>query len=136
MSPGVLEAGCTLSSISNCYSLFLSENPTEQLDTNHPDSPRQRNEFHFPLVSSGTKVSYTWKQYLDNSTGTGSTWFHLMQVFGEIENGPLVTLDAVSETLRVKDYVRGTGGKLCGSISCPMSDLSRYRGVTTTHELS
>ncbi|KAJ7877236.1 hypothetical protein B0H14DRAFT_2567846 [Mycena olivaceomarginata] len=33
-------------------SLALSDNPADQLDTNHPDSPRQRNEFHFPQVSA------------------------------------------------------------------------------------
>jgi hypothetical protein len=77
-----------------------------------------------------------WKQYLYNSTGTGSTWFHLMQAFGVVENNPLVTLDAVSETVRIKDYVRGTGGKSCGTVACPTMDLSSYCGTTTSHAIS
>ncbi|KAJ7916441.1 hypothetical protein B0H13DRAFT_1584009, partial [Mycena leptocephala] len=69
----------------------------------HPTSPRQRDEFHFPEVSAASRFSYTWKQYMYSSTGTGSTWFHIMQVFVVVENGPLVTLDAVSDTLCIKD---------------------------------
>ncbi|KAF7354012.1 DOMON domain-containing protein [Mycena venus] len=133
---GVLESGCTLSTISNCYHMFLTDDPTQQLDTNHLDSPRQRDEFHFPQVSAGTAFAYTWKQYLYASTGTGSTWFHLMQAFGVSEDGPLVTLDAVSDTLRIKDYVRGTGGTSCGSAACPTTDLANYHGTTTTHHIS
>ncbi|KAJ7654282.1 hypothetical protein B0H17DRAFT_1146779 [Mycena rosella] len=97
---GGLESGCTLSTISNCYHMFLTSDPTQQLDTNHLDSPRQRDEFHFPQVSAGTAFSYTWKQYLYASTGTGSTWFHIMQAFGVSEDNPLVTLDAEVGTLR------------------------------------
>ncbi|KAJ7218256.1 hypothetical protein B0H12DRAFT_329232 [Mycena haematopus] len=133
---GVLESGCTLSTISNCYHMFLTNNASEQLDTNHLDSPRQRDEFHFPQVSAGTQFAYTWKQYLYSSTGTGSTWFHIMQAFGVVEDNPLVTLDAVSGTLRIKDYVRGTGGPSCGSVACPTTNLSNYHGVTTTHHIS
>ncbi|KAJ6483859.1 hypothetical protein C8R47DRAFT_1217544 [Mycena vitilis] len=129
---GVLETGCTLSTISNCYHMFLTNDPDEQLDTNHLDSPRQRDEFHFPQVSAGTAFSYTWKQYLYSSTGTGSTWFHIMQAFGVSENNPLVTLDAESGTLRIKDYVRGTGG-------APPPALRRIwviHGMTATHHIS
>ncbi|KAJ7473370.1 hypothetical protein FB451DRAFT_1133895 [Mycena latifolia] len=133
---GVLESGCTLSTISSCYHMFLTDDPTEQLDTNHLDSPRQRDEFHFPQVAAGTAFAYTWKQYLYSSTGTGTTWFHIMQAFGVVENNPLVTLDAVSSTLRIKDYVRGTGGPSCGSIACPSTDLDNYHGTTTTHHIS
>ncbi|KAJ7029708.1 hypothetical protein C8F04DRAFT_744357 [Mycena alexandri] len=133
---GLLESGCTLSTISNCYHMFLTSDPTQELDTNHLDSPRQRDEFHFPQVSAGTEFSYTWKQYLYSSTGTGSTWFHIMQAFGVSENNPLVTLDAESGTLRIKDYVRGTGGTSCGSAACPTTDLDNYHGKTTTHQIS
>ncbi|KAJ7192698.1 hypothetical protein GGX14DRAFT_506315 [Mycena pura] len=133
---GVLEQGCTLSTISNCFHMFLTSDPTSQLDTNHLDSPRQRDEFHFPQVSAGTPFTYTWKHYLYASTGTGSTWFHIMQAFGVSENGPLVTLDAEAGTLRIKDYVRGTGGASCGSVTCPTTNLANYHGTTTTHHLS
>ncbi|KAJ7084612.1 hypothetical protein B0H15DRAFT_802374 [Mycena belliarum] len=133
---GVLETGCTLSTISSCYHMFLTDDPTQQLDTNHLDSPRQRDEFHFPQLTAGESFSYTWKQYLYSSTGTGSTWFHIMQAFGVSENSPLVTLDAVSGTLRIKDYVRGSGGSSCGAASCPKTDLANYHGKTTTHHIS
>ncbi|KAJ7184719.1 hypothetical protein C8R46DRAFT_465675 [Mycena filopes] len=133
---GLLESSCTLSTISNCYHMFLTSDPTQQLDTNHLDSPRQRDEFHFPQVSAGTAFSYTWKQYLYSSTGTGSTWFHIMQAFGVVENNPLVTLDAEGGTLRMKDYVRGTGGSSCGAAACPTTDLDNYHGKTTKHQIS
>ncbi|KAJ7364868.1 hypothetical protein DFH08DRAFT_766590 [Mycena albidolilacea] len=133
---GVLENGCTLSTISTCYHMFLMNDPTQQLDTNHLDSPRQRDEFHFPQVSAGTAFTYTWKQYLYSSVGIGSTWFHLMQAFGVSENNPLVALDAVDGTLRIKDYVRGTGRPSCGSVACPSTDLANYHGTTTMHHIS
>ncbi|KAJ7940092.1 hypothetical protein B0H13DRAFT_2300162 [Mycena leptocephala] len=117
---GVLQTGCTIPGISDCYHMSLGSNPKEQLDTNHLDSPRQRDEFHFP-------------QYLYNSTGSGSTWFHLMQVFDAVKNGPLVTLDAVSGILRIKDYVRGIGGTSCGTITYPEIELHNYLGTTTTY---
>ncbi|KAJ6601675.1 hypothetical protein B0H10DRAFT_1823609, partial [Mycena sp. CBHHK59/15] len=133
---GVLETGCTLSTIVDCYHMFLTNNASSELDTNRLDSPRQRDEFHFPQLSAGTEYSYTWKQYLYSSTGTGSTWFHIMQAFGVSEDGPLVTLDAESGTLRIKDYVRGTGGPSCGSEDCPTTDLANYHGSATTHQIS
>ncbi|KAJ7243056.1 hypothetical protein C8J57DRAFT_67317 [Mycena rebaudengoi] len=134
---GLLEHGCTLSTISDCYHMFLTDDPNKQLDTNHPDSPRQRDEFHFPQIAAGVAFSYTWKQYLYSSTAPSiSTFFHIMQVFGVSENGPLVTLDAEGTTLRIKDYVRGTGGASCGSAACPTTDLDNYHGKTTTHHIS
>ncbi|KAJ6599449.1 hypothetical protein B0H10DRAFT_2084599 [Mycena sp. CBHHK59/15] len=133
---GVLESGCTLSTISSCYHMFLASDPTEQLDTNHLDSPRQRDELHFAQVGAGKTFSYAWKQYLYASTGTGSTWFHIMQAFGVEENAPLVTLDAEGGTLRFKDYVRGTGGSQCGSVVCPTTDLGNYHGKTATHHVT
>ncbi|KAF7291879.1 DOMON domain-containing protein [Mycena indigotica] len=120
---GVLEQGCTLSTISSCYHMYLTSDPTSELDTNHLHSPRQRDEFHFPQTSAGQSFSYTWKQYFYSSTGTGSTWFHLMQAFGISENAPL-------------DYVRGTGGSSCGSATCPATSLDNYHGLTTTHKIS
>jgi hypothetical protein len=38
--------------------------------------------------------------------------------------------------LRIKDYVRGTGGTSCGTIDCPTTDLTNYAGTTTTHTIS
>lgn len=84
----------TLATIGDCYHMFLTSNASAELDTNHLDSPRQRDEFHFPQISAGIEFSYTWKQYLYSSTGTSTTWFHIMQVFGVVEDNPLVTLDA------------------------------------------
>nr|GAT54831.1 predicted protein [Mycena chlorophos] len=133
---GVLEEGCTLSTINDCYHMFLISNTTEELDTNHLSSPRQRDEFHFPQVDAGVEFSYTWKQYLYSSTGTGTTWFHLFQAFGVEEDSPLITLDAEKDELMIKDYVRGTGGPQCGDVTCPVTDLSNYHGTTTTHTAS
>ncbi|KAJ7500528.1 hypothetical protein B0H11DRAFT_1908958 [Mycena galericulata] len=133
---GVLETGCTLSTISDCYHMYLTSNTSDELVPNFATSPRQRDEFHFPQLAAGTAYSYTWKQYLYSSTSTGSTWFHIMQAFGVVEDDPLVTLDAVSDTLRIKDYVRGTGGPSCGSAPCPITNLTNYHGTTTTHQIS
>ncbi|KAJ7442907.1 hypothetical protein B0H11DRAFT_1748797 [Mycena galericulata] len=134
---GVLEtAGCGLSTISDCYQMSLTSDAAAQLDTNHLGSPRQRDEFHFPQVTAGTEFNYMWKQYMYSSTGTGSTWFHIMQAFGVAENGPLVTLDAVRSTLRIKDYVRGTGGTSCGRTTCPSANISDYYETTVTHTIS
>ncbi|KAJ6512547.1 hypothetical protein C8R45DRAFT_813063 [Mycena sanguinolenta] len=124
----IIESGCTLSTITDCYHMYLTSDPSEQLDPGHLDSPRQRDEFHFPKVSAGTQFTYTWKQYLYASTGTGSSWFHIMQAFGSNEDGPLVTLDAVSGTLGIKNYFRDTAG--------PTTDLANYHGKTTTHHIS
>ncbi|KAJ7936579.1 hypothetical protein B0H13DRAFT_1589569 [Mycena leptocephala] len=132
----VLESGCGISTISDCFQMSLSSGANTQLDTNHPNSPRQRDEFHFPQMPAGMEFNYTWKQYLYSTTGTGKTWFHLMQVFGVAENGPLVTLDAVDDVLRIKDYVRGTGGSSCGITVCPTVNIEDYYGTTTIHSIS
>ncbi|KAJ7290338.1 hypothetical protein C8J57DRAFT_991259, partial [Mycena rebaudengoi] len=134
---GLLEKGCTVSTISDCYHISLTSNPRQQLDTGNPDSPRQRDEFHFPQVNAGVPFSYTWKQHLYASTGSSaSTFFHLMQVFGVAEKNPLVTLDAVGANMRIRDYVRGTGGSSCGASACPTTALDDYRGKTMMHRIS
>ncbi|KAJ7877202.1 hypothetical protein B0H14DRAFT_3784418, partial [Mycena olivaceomarginata] len=86
-----------------------------------------------PPGACGVRILYSWKQYLYSSTGTASTWFHLMLVFGVVEDSLLVTLDAVNNVLRIKDYVRGTGDKSCGTMDCPTANLTTYFGTTTTH---
>ncbi|KAJ7251166.1 hypothetical protein B0H12DRAFT_1297127 [Mycena haematopus] len=126
---GILTQGCTKSMISNCYSMYLSSNASAMLDTAHLDSPRQRNEWHFPTVSSGQSFSYSWKQYLDPSTGSSTHFFHLMQVFGIPENGPVVTLDALSGSLKIVDFTTAP-------LPCPSTPLANYLGVYTTHAIS
>ncbi|KAJ7721460.1 hypothetical protein B0H16DRAFT_1602444 [Mycena metata] len=101
------------------------------LDTDHLDSPRQRNEWHFPTVAAGTRFSYSWKQYLDPATGSSTHFFHLMQVFGVPENNPIVTLDVLNNTLKIVDYVSTT----CGGV-CPTTPLSNYLGKYTTHTIA
>jgi hypothetical protein len=98
------------------------------LDTDHLDSPRQRNEWHFPTVASGQSFSYSWKQYLNATTGSSTHFFYLMQVFGIPEGGPIVALDALSGNLKMVD-------SSCGS-SCPSTPLSNYVGKYTTHTIS
>ncbi|KAJ7654280.1 hypothetical protein B0H17DRAFT_1146777 [Mycena rosella] len=106
-----------------------NEHPTQQLDTNHLDSPRQRDEFHFSPVSAGTAFSYTWKQYLYASTGTGSTWFHIMQVFRRGRKQPTGDprrggRDAPHQGLRARQC------------RLPHDDLGNYHGLTSTHRIS
>ncbi|KAF8173520.1 hypothetical protein K438DRAFT_1610724, partial [Mycena galopus ATCC 62051] len=133
---GVLDTGCTLSTIVSCYQMYFTSDPTEMLDPGFPTSPRQRDEFHFPELAAGTAFSYTWKQYLYASTGTSSSFFHIMQAFSESDGEPLVTLDAVNGDLSIKDYVRGDGEASCGAATCPTTDLANYHGKTTTHTIS
>ncbi|KAJ7502244.1 hypothetical protein B0H11DRAFT_2223717 [Mycena galericulata] len=97
--------------------MSLSSNADEQLDTKHPTSPRQRDEFHFPEVHRVNVVP------------------HHAGIWGR-GKWSLVTLDAVSDTLCIKDYVRGTGGKSCGSMTCPTTNLSSYLESTMTHTIS
>ncbi|KAJ6593202.1 hypothetical protein B0H19DRAFT_975837 [Mycena capillaripes] len=111
--------------------MYLTSNASAMLDTDHLDSPRQRNEWHFPTVSSGQSFSYSWKQYLDPSAGSSTHFFHLMQVFGISEGGPVVALDALSGALKIVDFVTPS----CVS-SCPSTPLSNYIGKFTTHTIS
>ncbi|KAJ7672089.1 hypothetical protein B0H17DRAFT_1208756 [Mycena rosella] len=113
---GIFTKGCTSSSISNCYGMYLTSNASAMLDTDHLDSPRQRNEWHFPAVASGQAFSYSWKQYLDQ-TSSSTHFFHLMQVFGDTEGGPLVALDALGNNLQIVDFITPS----CGSASCPFT---------------
>jgi hypothetical protein len=126
-----LTKGCASSSITNCYGMYLTSNASAMLDTDHLDSPRQRNEWHFPTLSSGQSFSYSWKQYLDPSVGTSTHFFHLMQVFGVAEAGPLIALDALSSNLKIVDFITTA----CGS-SCPSTPLSNYVGKYATHSIS
>ncbi|KAJ7210082.1 hypothetical protein GGX14DRAFT_394878 [Mycena pura] len=107
----------------NCYSLFLSSDSTKQLDPGFPSS-------------LGASFSYTWKQYLYASTGTGTSFFHLMQLFDDTAGEPVVTLDAVSGTVAIHDFVRGDGEASCGAKACPTTDITNYHGTTTTHTIS
>ncbi|KAK7057771.1 hypothetical protein R3P38DRAFT_1186279 [Favolaschia claudopus] len=128
---GILTKGCTSSIISNCYGMYLSSNASDMLDSNHLDSPRQRNEWRFPTLSSNQSFSYSWKQWLDLSTGSSTKFFHLMQVFGLPENGPIITLGAAKGSLKITDYTSTP----CGA-SCPSTPLSNYLGIYTTHTIS
>ncbi|KAJ7063991.1 hypothetical protein C8F01DRAFT_1130052 [Mycena amicta] len=133
---GVLEQGCTEGTIVDCYSLFFSSDPTAMLDPGFLSSPRQRDEFHFPLLASGASFSYTWRQYLYASTGTSTHFFHLMQLFDEVASTPVITLDAVSGTVSIHDFVRGDGEASCGAALCPTTDIANYHGTTVTHTIS
>ncbi|TRM63165.1 hypothetical protein BD626DRAFT_402951 [Schizophyllum amplum] len=129
-SSGTLKTPCTDSKIAigSCYSLSFSSNPKSNLDTNHLDSPRQRNEFRTPWAVAGEKHTYSWKQYLYSSTGTGSTFFHLMQVFDNNSGNPVVTLDARNGKVQMESQT------LCGS-GCPSIPISSYTDRTTVHTM-
>ncbi|KAJ7798617.1 hypothetical protein B0H14DRAFT_3492313 [Mycena olivaceomarginata] len=130
---GILTKGCTSSTISNCYGMYLTSNASAMLDTDHLDSPRQRNEWHFPTLASGQSFSYSWKQYLDSTTSSNN-FFHLMQVFGLSESNPIVALDALSGNLKIVDF--SNTNRSCGSLPCPSTPLSNYFGKYTTHTIS
>nr|GAT52645.1 predicted protein [Mycena chlorophos] len=133
---GVLDKGCTESTISDCYSLYLTSDTTKMLDPGFTSSPRQRDEFHFPNLALGASFSYTWKQYLYASTGTSSKFFHLMQLFDDAAGEPVITLDAVNGQIQIHDYVRGNGEASCGSAACPSTNIANYHGTTVTHTIS
>ncbi|KAJ6623935.1 hypothetical protein B0H10DRAFT_758616 [Mycena sp. CBHHK59/15] len=109
---GILQKGCGASAISNCYYMHLTSDASAMLDTSHLNSPRQRNEWHFPTVASGQSFSYTWKQYLYPQSARPPTF-------------------STSCRLTIMDYITPT----CGS-SCPSTALSDYQGVYTTHKIS
>jgi len=128
---GILTQGCTLSTaISGCYGISLTSDPNSQLDTHFPDSPRQRMEFRTNGYPSGSRYSFTWKQYLPTSVTTSTHFFHLMQVFDEVQDGPILTLDAVSNQMSFTDFV----GDKCAD-DCPAVALDSYNGRTTLHSL-
>ncbi|KAL1746626.1 hypothetical protein HDZ31DRAFT_33777 [Schizophyllum fasciatum] len=127
---GVLKTPCTDSKIAigNCYSLSLSKNPKTNLDTNHLDSPRQRNEFRVPYGAAGETRTYSWKQYLYSSTGSGSSFFHLMQVLDYNTLQPVITLDARNGRVQIESST------LCRS-GCPSIPMSSYTDRTTLHSM-
>lgn len=53
-----------------------------------------------------------------------------MQVFDELADGPVLTLDAVKNTLGFTDFV----GDKCGD-ACPSAAFSAYEGKTTVHSM-
>ncbi|KAJ6569885.1 hypothetical protein B0H10DRAFT_1964938 [Mycena sp. CBHHK59/15] len=94
-------------------------------------------ELHFPWQAPGEPFRCAWKHHLVRGTGAAhaKAFFHLMQAFGVREHAPLVTLSVVQGDVVVKDYVRGTGGPLCGEAACPRVPLAKYAGRTTAHEM-
>ncbi|KAL1708865.1 hypothetical protein EV121DRAFT_276817 [Schizophyllum commune] len=127
---GILKTPCTDSKIAigNCYSLSLSKDPKANLDTNHLDSPRQRNEFRVPYAAAGETHTYSWKQYLYSSTGSGSTFFHLMQILDYNTLQPVIMLDARNGRVQVEST------NLCKS-GCPSIPMASYTDRTTVHTM-
>ncbi|TRM63166.1 hypothetical protein BD626DRAFT_583624 [Schizophyllum amplum] len=128
---GVLKTPCTDSKIAigSCYSLSLSKDPNTNLDTNHLDSPRQRNEFRVPHGAAGETRTYSWKMYLYSSTGSGSSFFHLMQVLDYVTLQPVVTLDARKGNVQIESST------LCKS-GCPKIPMSAFTDRTTLHTMT
>ncbi|KAJ6627759.1 hypothetical protein B0H10DRAFT_2285853, partial [Mycena sp. CBHHK59/15] len=90
-----------------------------------------------PVAGAREPFRCAWKHHLVRGTGAAhaKAFFHLMQAFGVREHAPLVTLSVVQGDVVVKDYVRGTGGPLCGEAACPRVPLAKYAGRTTAHEM-
>jgi hypothetical protein len=82
------------------------------------------------MHGSGARYSFTWKQYLSTSVTTTSHFFHLMQVFDQTADGPVLTLDAVNNQMTFTDFV---GDKCNGN--CPAVALNSYNGRTTFHSM-
>jgi hypothetical protein len=131
MLSGILTQGCTIStSINGCFGISLTSDPTAQLDTHFLDSPRQRIEFRTDAHPSGSTFSFTWKQYISADVTTSTHFFHLMQVFDQTADGPILTLDAVKDQLTFTDF----DGDKCAD-DCPATALDNYLGRTTVHSL-
>ncbi|EPQ55372.1 hypothetical protein GLOTRDRAFT_129646 [Gloeophyllum trabeum ATCC 11539] len=131
---GVLKQGCSSTPgahITNCYSLSLTSNATQQLDSGFPDSPRQRIEFLTKGSADGTSHTYKWRYYLSSQTGTTTRFFHLMQVFSRGDNAAIVTLDAVKGQFAVEDNFRN-----CSVTRCPSVAISQFTDRTTLHAMT
>ncbi|EJU01067.1 hypothetical protein DACRYDRAFT_22864 [Dacryopinax primogenitus] len=129
---GILTQGCTdsVSKIDDCYEMTLSSNPNDNLDPGNWTA-RQRNELHFPPQADGSTWNYQWKHYLASGVGSTTHFFHMMQVFSTMDDGPLVTLDPISGAVRITDYERG-----CNPCGPTYSPLSSWEGRTTMHEMT
>jgi len=113
--------------IDDCYRITLTSDATKQLDEGHLDSPRQRNEFKSPHAYDGEKYEWSWKSYLSSKTGTSNSFFHLWQIVSRGgTGGPRVTMDAVKDTVSIKDIT----GQGCPSSGCPSIALSSYTDKT------
>ena len=85
--------------------------------------------------------------YLYGSTGTGSTFFHLMQVFDDTTGMPVVTLDAKNGQVGIESQtlcqsqpssgggLLGLGGGESSGSSCPSIPLSQFVDRTTLHSM-
>lgn len=131
---GILTQGCSLpTSIQDCYGVNLSPDPTANLDTHFPTSPRQRMECRTFYHNAGTRFYFTWKQYFPSSISTfasPSSFFHIMQIFDVDINNPALTLDAVNGTLKINDFA----GDKCRD-QCPAVPLAYYSDRTTLHAM-
>ncbi|KAJ7215422.1 hypothetical protein GGX14DRAFT_608302 [Mycena pura] len=105
-----------------------SSSPRTRLNSSTRPSPP-------PRASATSSTSYTWKQYLYASTGTGTSFFYLMQLFDDTAGEPVMTLDAVSGTVTIHDFVHGDGEASCGAKACPTTDIANYYETTTTYYL-
>ncbi|KAJ7505535.1 hypothetical protein B0H11DRAFT_1708963 [Mycena galericulata] len=136
-SSGVLYDGCNNSAeypinITDCYALQLSSDPTENLESDTSDSPRQRIEFLTAGAADGTSWTYEWKYYLSSQTGTTNHFFHLMQILTRGgTGGPVITLNAAGGQVAIQDTVRG-----CPAAGCPSIALDDFTDKTTTHKMS
>ncbi|KAL1740313.1 hypothetical protein HDZ31DRAFT_47739, partial [Schizophyllum fasciatum] len=129
---GILEYPCTGDfaniGISDCYSLELSSDGSKNLDTNHLDSPRQRNEFRAPNNAAGASHTYEWKTRIAGETGTSNNFFHLMQIFDQEQGGPMLTLTARKGKVGVESAA------LCKS-GCASTAWDKYTDRTVQHTM-
>ncbi|KAL1741108.1 hypothetical protein HDZ31DRAFT_46134 [Schizophyllum fasciatum] len=115
--------------IADCYQFSLSADGTQNLDTKHLNSPRQRDEFRANNAGAGEERTYSWKEYVAPQTGTGSNFFHLMQVFDAVRGAPVVTLTARKGAIGVESET------LCGGACGEGAAWGDYTGRTTLHTM-
>ncbi|TRM58227.1 hypothetical protein BD626DRAFT_550740 [Schizophyllum amplum] len=129
---GVLEYPCSGDfaniGISDCYQFELSSDGSKNLDTNHLDSPRQRNEFRMPDNAAGESHTYQWKTHVSGETGTSNNFFHLMQIFDGVKGGPMLTLTGRKNKVGVESE------SLCGD-GCASASWDDYVDRTMQHTM-
>ncbi|KAK0244498.1 hypothetical protein EDD85DRAFT_978669 [Armillaria nabsnona] len=101
--------------ISDCYSLELSGDPSKNLQDREFDSPRQRIEFWTPGAADGTTQKFKWRFSLSPQTKTTKNFFHLMQDYKrdcDVTDCPSIPLDRFTDRTTVYFVTFGPKGSI------------------------
>lgn len=128
------QGGCknSVDHINNCYHMYLTSDPNQMLDPGSASGNRQRIEFLTPAPGypDGQIWSFQWKYFLSTTTGSGSHFFHTMQIFSRAIGNPVLTLDPINGYAEILNTQNPCSGNGCSSIP-----LSQYEGKTVVHNL-